>query len=178
MEYSYNFNLLGRTDNDPTDNTQRNLSNNRYTNYTLSNFIPPNDHHVSFATQQPAILPNGLAFGNGLNSKLIDTDSLLNIQTTKERSYDKLQLFQRPFATIPFLGKGFSNPVLESQLLFSNNIRNKPSINTVTEQSFLPLSLQPVSSFDQPVQTISNKQWGGIDSHITTDDLFFQNKPN
>ena len=71
MEYSYHFNLLGRTDNDPTDNTQRNLSNNRYANYTLSNFILPNDHHVSFATLQPAILPNGLAFGNGLNSLLL-----------------------------------------------------------------------------------------------------------
>jgi hypothetical protein len=187
MDYSYAFNQMGRQDNDPTDTTQKNLSNNRYSNYILSNYLGnPNDSHVKFATQQPVLVPNGTAFGNGLSGDVIDADSQLNIKAQQERSFEKLQLLQRPFVTVPYLGRGFSNPMLESQLQQGEVIRGKPSVSTITEQSFLNYSLYPtddkmkehVSNTAFTVEESAHSGWvrGGADTRITTDDLYWKNK--
>jgi hypothetical protein len=188
MEYSYAFNQMGRIDNDPVDNTQKNLSNNRYSNYLLSNYLGnPNDKHVKFATQQPAMVPNGLAFGNGLNGDVIDSDSMLLIKTQEERPYEKLQLLQRPFSTVPYLGRGYSNPVLESQLQQGEMIRGKQSVSTIMEQSFLNYSLYPtddtmkdhVNNTAYTVEESALNGWvrGGADTRITTDDLYWSREP-
>jgi len=187
MEYSYSFNQMGRSDNDPVDTTQKNLSNNRYANYILSNYLGnPTDTHVKFATQQPVLVPNGLAFGNGLSGDVIDTDSFLLLKNQEERAHERIQLLQRPFATVPYLGKGFSNPVLESQLLQGEVIRGKPSVTTVTEQSFLNYSLYPTdnqmkdhvqnTAFTVEESALDGWVRGGADTRITTDDLYWKNK--
>jgi hypothetical protein len=187
MIHSFQFNQMGRTDNDPADNTQKNLSNNRYSNYVLSNYLGTTvDTHVKFATQQPILVPNGLAFGNGLGGNVIDSDSQLLIKNQEERSFEKLQLLQRPFVTVPYMGRGFSNPQLESQLQQGEMIRGKQSVSTVTEQSFLNYSLYPtdnvmkehVSNSAFTVEESALDGWvrGGADTRITTDDLYWKNK--
>jgi hypothetical protein len=182
----YTFNNMGRTDNDSTDKTQQNLSNTRYANYTTFSLGGSTDSHMKFAMQQPGFIPNGLTFGSGLNGSVVDAESILKLKTKEERPYDKLQLLQRPYATVPFLGRGFSNPVLESQLQQGEIIRGRPSVSTVTEQSFLNYSMHPTddlmvqrvkdSSFT--IEESANKDWvrGGADTRITTDDLYWKNK--
>jgi hypothetical protein len=177
MQHSFLFNQLGRADNSPVDNSQKNLSNSKFANYTLSNFSnSASDHHLKFATSQPVLIPNGLTFGNGLNGSVVDSDSILLLKSTQERSFEKLQLLQRPFSTVPYLGKGFSNPFLESQLLMGEISRDKPSVNTVTEQSFLNYSLYPtdhnmidhVTNSAYVIESDNDKNWvrGGVDTRF------------
>lgn len=171
----YTFNNMGRIDNDPVDKTQQNLSNLRYANYTtfsLGNFA---DSHMKFAMQQPGFVPNGLSFGSGISGSVVDAESILKLKTKEERPYEKLQLLQRPYATVPFLGRGFSNPVLESQLQHGEMIRGRPSVSTVTEQSFLNYSMHPVDDQMQlhvkdtsfTIEESANKDWvrGGANTH-------------
>jgi choline dehydrogenase-like flavoprotein len=53
MIHNYTFNNLGRIGDDATDNTQRNLSNNRYLDYSLSNFYGSSsqDSYVKFVRE-------------------------------------------------------------------------------------------------------------------------------
>ena len=106
------FNNMGRIG---VDSTQRNLSNTRYAEYTTDSLYVSDDSHVQFATSAPTINFRG-AVGAGLPGSSVDFDSLLMIQAEQQRAFEKLQLVQRPFVTVPFLGRGAVDPALESQL--------------------------------------------------------------
>ena len=143
------FQNLGRSDN--IDQTQTNLDNTRYATYVLSHFCEavPSTEHVQFATSQPEITFNGLTNGLGLNGGIVDVDSDLILKNTQSRPLEKVQLYQRPFVTVPYMGRGYTNPVLESQLLQGEQTLHMKSVGTVMEQSFLPYSVYPT---DQPMQ--------------------------
>jgi len=146
MIHNYTFNNLGRISNDATDNTQRNLSNNRYLDYSLSNFYGSStqDSYVKFATSQPTVSFSGIANGNGLNSSAVDYESILLLKPDQERAFEKLQLFARPFATVPYLGRGSCDPTIESVLQQGDTVSGMKSVSTIMEQSFMNYSLYPV----------------------------------
>ena len=135
---NYYFNNLGRIGEDSTDITQRTVSNTKFANYMLSNYVSDklSNSHVNFATQQPTMMFSGTAHGRGIGAAVIDADSSLLISTTNERPLEKLQLMQRPFATVPYLGRGGGDPTLEAQLQQGEIVHDKKSVSTVTEQSF------------------------------------------
>jgi hypothetical protein len=137
------FNQLDRIGNDTTDDSQRTLSNIRFANYTVSNFTPEStqNNYVQFATQQPSVMFSGVAYGPGVSAKVIDYDSQLLLKTENERPLEKLQLLQRPFATVPYLGKGAFNPVLESQLQQGEIVSDRKSVSTIMDKSFTNYSL-------------------------------------
>jgi hypothetical protein len=56
----------------------------------------------------------------------------------------RISLYERPFKTVPFLGRGSSNPVLESHIQQGDMVTNKKSINTTTEQSYIPYMNYPL----------------------------------
>ena len=144
----YTFNNLGRIGSDTTDNTQRNLQNTRVANYMLSQFFSESitDSDVKFATQQPTMVLNGMANGNGLSGNLIDYDSLLMIKTEQERPLERIMLMPRPFTTVPYLGRGSCNPDLESQLLQGDSVSDKKSVSTIMDKSFMGYTLYPVDA--------------------------------
>lgn len=145
---SYTFNNAGRIGADSTDLTQQNVANTQYANYNLTNHFSnkTSDSHVKFATQQPSMNFNGLANGNGIHNASVDNESLLHIKAEQQRPLEKLQLFSRPFATIPYLGRGSCDPAIESQLQQGENVTEKKSVSTVMEKSFAPYSLYPTDS--------------------------------
>jgi hypothetical protein len=142
---AYTFNNVGRIGSDIEDLSQRNLDNTRYANHNLSNFSNTNtsNHHVNFAIQQPTMNFNGVTHGSGLNPSNIDNESSLLINTKQQRPFEKLQLFQRPFSSIPYLGKGSCDPSIESQLLLGEAVTDKKSVSTIMDKSFNDYSLQP-----------------------------------
>ena len=142
MNSSYLFNSLGRIGDDQTDQTQRNIQNTKYSSHMLMNPVGRNlmNSHVQFATQQPSVFFNGLTNGNGLNGQVIDYDSMLMNQSIQERPLEKVQLMQRPFATVPFLGRGSGDSYTESFLQQGETITGKKSVSTIMEQSFLNYS--------------------------------------
>lgn len=143
---SYSFNNLGRIGSDSTDNSQRNVYNTKFANYTLSNFFndKSSNAYVDFALTQPTLSFSGLAHGNGLPSQGVDTDSFLLIKTTEERPLDKLQLQTRPFATIPFLGRGSCDPDLESQMRIGELTSDRKSVTGVTEKQYIDYNQYPL----------------------------------
>jgi len=179
---SFMFNNLGGIRNDTNDQSQQNLQNTRFANYMLSNYgaekIDPNNV-IDFASSQPVFIMNGASRGSGLNGQIIDTNSQLTILTEQERPLDKLQLNERPFLTVPYLGRGSVDPVLESQLLQGEVVNDKKSVSTIMEKSFSDYSLYMVDDnmqkrVEQPEFTVQESalegwQRGGSNTRVTGD---------
>ena len=143
--FDYSFNKLGRIGYDVTDNTERNLQNSKFSNYSLTNHFSETNvgQHIQFATNQPSVNFHGHANGKGLNGHLIDYDSFLTIKTQNERSLERLNLNQRTFLTIPYLGKGSVDPTLESKLQCGENATQRKSVSTVMDKNFDAYTFYP-----------------------------------
>lgn len=165
---SYMFNNMGRISFDHTDNTQKNLYNTRMANYTLSNFFNDavSDSHVKFATMQPSVLFNGVNGGSGVGGGVVDYESLLQLSVEQERPLEKVQLMQRPFITVPYLGRGAGNPDIESQLQQGEIINRQKSVSTIMEQSFMDYSMYPTDAMmkervSNPTYTVEEAAMNG-----------------
>ena len=114
------------------------MLNTRFSNYMLSNYSSDvmSDSHVLFATQQPSVMFSGVAHGGGLSGSVIDNDSLLLLKKKEDRPLERLQLMQRPFATVPYMGRGYGNPNVESQLQQGEMVSDRKSVSTVMEKPF------------------------------------------
>jgi hypothetical protein len=102
------------------------------------------DDHVKFATLGPKINFRGTV--GGLPGSAVDYDSLLVIKTEQQRSFEKLQLIQRPFATVPYLGRGTSDPILESRLQQGEMMNEKKSITTISDAPYIDNAAFPMMS--------------------------------
>jgi len=144
----YTFFKNGRIGADNVDNTQRNMENTRYSSYMLSNYFaePSENGHVNFATEQPNVMFSGAMNGPGLIGNLVEVDTNLLYKSQQERSLEKLSLNQRPFLTVPYLGKGSCDPLLESQMLQGENSHDKKSVSTIMSQTFMDYTMFPVNS--------------------------------
>lgn len=144
----YSFHNTDRIGSDSTDQTQNNISNTQFSNYTLANHFSKNlsNEHVKFAVEQPTMTFNGMTNGNGLGANAVDDESNLLLKTEQQRALEKLQLFQRPFTSVPYLGRGSCDPALESQLQQGELANEKKSVSTIMEKSFADYALYPTDS--------------------------------
>ena len=181
---NYLFNNLGRLDADPTDNSQHNLQNTRFGNYMLSSYFSESlsNSHLQFATAQPAMMVDGNN-GTGVSPGVIDIDSALLLKKERERSLEKLQLVQRPFVTVPYLGRGSCDPSLESQLQQGEVVSDKKSVSTIMNKSFMGYTLYPTDSkMDEHVNNPAVEEYalsgwvrGGVSSREISKDSSFGN---
>jgi hypothetical protein len=146
--YNYKFYQLDRIGDDNVNETQNDAQNSRYANYTTSNFFSefPSDSQIKFATAQPIVMPNGMSQGHGLVGGNVDVDSKLMHGKEQERAFNRLSLIQRPFVTVPYLGRGSVDPNVESHLIQGEIITDKKGVTTVTSQSFLGHVIHPKDS--------------------------------
>jgi hypothetical protein len=158
--YPYTFNGTTRIRSDNTDRSQTNIQNTRFGDYMLSNYFSDtrSDDHVLFATNQPSVMFGG-SFGasNGIGAGNVEVDSMLNVKKENARSLEKLSLQQRPFLTVPYLGRGSCDTMLESQLRQGDIITNKKSVSTVSEQSYSNLHMYPL--IDSIKDTVTNPNY-------------------
>jgi hypothetical protein len=144
---------------DNTDKSQQTIMNTKFNNYMLSTYFSENrsDNHVKFATEQPSMMFTGINGGasGGINPFTVDVDSTLNIKKENARALEKLSLQQRPFLTVPYLGRGSCDTVLESQLKQGDIVANKKSVSTITEQSFN--NMYPL--IDSIKETVTNPKY-------------------
>jgi hypothetical protein len=183
---------MGRLGSDATDQSQRNLYNTRFANHTFANYFSdtPSDAHVRFATSQPTVMTSGTVLGAGINGAFVDDESTLNLAKVQERHYEKLQLFQRPFLTVPYLGKGSCDTTIESQLQQGEVVSDKKSTSTIMETSFAKYSLYPtddamearVKNPSTSIEESALEGWvrGGMATRDMAVDSKFgqQNRPN
>jgi hypothetical protein len=117
-------------------------------------------------------------------------DTNLVIKKEQERSLEKLSLSQRPFLTIPYLGKGSCDPLLESQILQGESSQDKKSVSTIMTKSFMDYTQYPldnemttrVSDAKRTIEEAALDGWvrGGVQTRELAQDGAFvkQARPN
>ena len=142
--YNYNFYQSTRLDSDRTDFSQHTLQNAEYANYMLDGFRPacPLSNAIDFATSQPNINFTG-SYHTSVGGSNISENSGLLINDLS-RSKCRIMLTQRPYSTIPYLGRGKCDPMLESEMQQGDFANNKKSINPSSEICYLQYSQTPM----------------------------------
>ena len=184
----YSFYNKDRIGADDVDETQRNLANTRYSSYMLDNYLSPvtAGNHVDFATRMQNVNFRGNAGGAGIPGNIIDYDSMLLIKNDQERAFEKLQLNQRLFLTVPYLGRGSANPDVESKLQQGESVSDKKSLATVMDKAYIDYNSYPLedrvkSRVTNPafsVEEVALDGWvrGGIPSRDMANDSGYSKK--
>ena len=159
---SHIFNNGSSLKGDIPDQTQTNIQNTRFGSYSVANYFSnyTSDAQVQFASQHPGFVASNL----GVASSVIDVESNLINKSVKERSTEKIQLFQRPFLTVPYLGKGGGDTTLESQLQQGEMIRNVKSMYAVPENTYVqtyPLHQDLLSQVTNPATSVEEVAMNG-----------------
>jgi hypothetical protein len=172
----YIFNDMTRVGSDDCSLDQRNIENMRGSNYmTVNYFLNDSTMNKAYGTALsfPGMILNG-GHHTSASGHNIDDNSTLLLEQEATNPKCRLTLMERPFKTVPYLGRGPSNPTLESELLQGDMIRNKKSISTTTEKSHIPLRHTPMvdslaSTIQNPynlVEGVAHEGWvrGGLPS--------------
>jgi hypothetical protein len=184
----YTFNNMGRIGLDDCNKSQTDIQNVASCNYSTQNFFAADcsmKNPINLATMQPGIMYNG-GFNVGAGGCNIDDSSQLQIGTIQTHPRSHIDLFQRPFATVPFLGRGSVNPVMESQIQQGEQMVNKRSVNNLSEKSYikyhqtplLPAVQQTISNPANQIESVASNGWvrGGVPSRELTRDTDYFNK--
>ena len=134
----YTFFNMSRIGNDNCGLSQKNIQNAEAGNYLLTNFYPHTSmtSAIDLALTQPTINFSG-CHQVGTGGCNVNANSELTIGTIQTHPKCRISLYERPFATVPYLGRGASHPLLESQLQQGDQITNKKSITNLSEKSHL-----------------------------------------
>ena len=181
----YTFNNMGRMGNDSCCIDQNSIQNSSACTYTLQNYYASDcnmNKAKALATLQPGINYSG-GYGLSISGCNVDANSKLMIGTIQTHPRCRIDLFQRPFATVPFLGRGSVDPMLESQIQQGEGVTNKRTVTKLTEKSHLKYRTTPlIPSIKQNIQNPNNliensaaSGWirGGVPSRELTRDKDF-----
>jgi hypothetical protein len=184
----YTFDNMSRIGLDECSLSQDMIQNVSACNYMTQNFFASDcsmKKPIDLATTQPGIMYNG-GYNVGAGGCNINDSSKLQIGTIQTNPRCRIDLFHRPFATVPYLGRGSVNPVIESQMLQGEQNINKRSVNNLSEKSYIKYQQTPLlpavqEKMDNPANKIENVAYdgwvrGGVPSRELTRDNDFVNK--
>jgi hypothetical protein len=185
---SYTFNNMSKIGLDQCNLSQTDMQNVASCNYRTQNFFAADcsmSKPIDLATSQPGIMYNG-GFNSSSCGSNIDDSSKLQIGTIQTHPKSHIDLFQRPFATVPYLGRGSVNPIMESQIQQGEQITNKRSINNLSEKSYikyhqtplLPAIKERINNPANQIENVASDGWvrGGVPSRELTRDADYHNK--
>jgi hypothetical protein len=125
------------------------------------------------AVTQPGINYSG-SMGSDMCGSNIDDSSRLLIGSIQTNPKARIDLFQRPFATVPYLGRGAVDPILEAQIQQGEAVTNKRTVTRLTEKSHLryrttpliPEMQQTIQNPDNMIEANASQGWirGGVPS--------------
>jgi hypothetical protein len=186
----YTFNNLSRIGLDSCCVDQNTIQDVASCNYMTQNFFASDcsmKKPIDLATTQPGIMYNG-GFTVGAGGCNINDSSKLQIGTIQTHPRCRIDLFHRPFATVPFLGRGAVNPVMESQIQQGDQNVNKRSVNNLSEKSYikyhqtplLPAVKERINNPANQIESVASDGWvrGGVPSRELTRDSDYANKHN
>ena len=141
--HPYTFNTMAGLKADVPDQTQQNVQNTRFGTYSVSNYFSSyeSNSQVKFASEIP-----GFVVSNGFSvaPSVVDIETKLFYKSENERPMEKVQLFERPFRTVPYLGRGGGDPTLEAQLQQGEMIRDLKSVATISEKPYIDYNNYPL----------------------------------
>jgi len=174
------FNTSARIGNDIYDTSNKNVDNSKSGNYLLYNHRNemPFSKTVDLATSQPNLFFGAGAEG-GQGGAHIDENTLLKFGNgTKGK--ERICLQQRLFSTVPYLGKGPTNPILEAQMQQGDQMINRKSVDPNSEVTHIDYIYTPLipsleATLTNPanqIEAVAAKGWirGGLPSRELTKD--------
>lgn len=184
--YSYTFDSPSRIGLDDCNKSQTDIQNVASCNYTTQNYFASDcsmKNPINLATSQPGIMYNG-GYNSGSGGCNIDDSSKLQIGSIQTHPRCHIDLFQRPFATVPYLGRGSVNPIMESQIQQGEQIVNKKSTSNLSEKSYIRYHQTPLLPAVQEkiknssIESDASQGWirGGVPSRELTRDNDYFNK--
>jgi hypothetical protein len=189
MSNNFSFYNMGRIGNDECGLSQTALQDVESANYMLTNYFAADctmKNALEKALSQPSINFTG-SHQTGMGGCNIDVNSMLSVDQEATHPACRVSLFHRPFATVPFLGRGEPHPELESELQQGDVAKNRKTINHMMEKSFIPYSNTPLvpsiaATISNPVNLVEGVAadgWvrGGVPSReLTKDPKYFEKK--
>ena len=172
--YPYTFNQKTRIGEGACGVSQKNVENARSANYILDNLWPecPMTKAIDFATSQPDINYTG-SHQLGMGGCNVDASSdLEGLGRGLMHPKCRISLQQRPFATVPYLGRGKSDAVLESRLQQGAMGTSRKSVVPASEMTYetstplLPSLRATVANPANLVEGVAADGWirGGVPS--------------
>ena len=181
----FTFNNLSRIGNDNSGIDQTSIQNSQSCSYLLQNYFSKDStmkDTKSLATSQPCVNYTG-GLGLGIGGNNVDDSSKLLIGTIQTNPKSRIDLFQRPFATVPYLGRGSVVPLLESQIQQGENNTNKRTVTRLTEKNYskyhstplIPEVKQNIQNPHNLIEGVAADGWirGGLPSRELTRDKDF-----
>ena len=156
----YIFNNMSRIGNDNCDKSERNIQNVHQSNLTLTNYFSADcamQKGMNFALSAPNINYTG-THQVGAGGCNIDINSGLLIDPLS-RPPCRISLFERPFLTVPYLGKGNVDPVMESNIQQGDQISHRKTNTEFSEKSYInhqytPMIASLANSISNPVHSV------------------------
>jgi hypothetical protein len=184
---SFTFENMSRIGNDNCYLDQTTIQNMSQANYMLQNYFASDcsmKTPIELATTQPGVFYSG-GHSMGSGGCNVDDSSRLQIGTIQTHPKCRIDLFHRPFATVPFLGRGSVNPAMEAQIQQGESLVNKRSVNNLSEKSYvkyaqtplLPSVKEQMSNPANFVEGVASQGWvrGGVPSReLTRDKDYFK----
>lgn len=185
---SYTFQNMSRIGLDQCNVSQTDIQNVVSCNYMTQNYFASDcsmKNPIALATTQPGIMYNG-GFNVGAGGCNINDSSKLQIGSIQTNPKARIDLFQRPFSTVPYLGRGSVNPVMEAQIMQGEQLVNKRSVNNLGEKSYikyhqtplLPAVKERLNNSSNQIENDASNGWvrGGVPSRELTRDTDYNNK--
>lgn len=183
MNSSYVFDNLSRIGMDNCYMQQKDIENTNYSTYMLQNYFLKDckmTKPIELATSQPGIIYGNGGYGNCIGGNNIDDSSKLLIGSIQTNPKCRISLLERPFVTVPYLGRGSVDPIVESKIQQGEFISSKKTVmnlgqiqqttsypNILSNSSVnrrdnyinaLNNSMTPINSKDMYRDTLQNKR--------------------
>ena len=134
--YNFTFDNLTGINDDSCGISERDIQNQNFGSYSVQNYFLKDcgmSNPINFATKQPNVFYKGSH--GGLGGCNIDKDSKLKLGTIQTNPKCRISLQQRPFLTVPFLGRGPSRPIVESRLMQGGYTGDRKSCKNLMEKT-------------------------------------------
>jgi hypothetical protein len=139
------FNNLSRIGQDEYNYTQDNKMNNGYSSYMLTNLYNTNEKKAfQIASNHPTLNLKGTNGVGPLGYNIDDSSKLINSKLTNLNC--KINLQERSYKTIPYLGKGNVDVALENKLRFGDTLREKKSVLQLNEKCLNDVKTYPLDN--------------------------------
>ena len=153
--------------------------------YSLNNYYAcdcDSKELVDFATENPYM---NFRDGFGVSECNINNSSKLRVGETRKNPKCKTQLFHRPYLTVPYMGRGSGNSVVETQLQPGEDTFSKKQCNVLAgvniKNYFTPLVKNLEDNIQNPdylIQENADDKWvrGGIPSRQIVKDIDYMER--
>lgn len=155
---AFQINQTNRIHDDPCDQTVQARESLGPGSYFTTNLVPAASESAAIAYQQPAMIG---AAGYGWSAAQINADSLLRlhaVQTNSPHAPIRARVQARPFVTVPYMGRGKGDAMLESQFWQPAWVRSDKSSGTISdafyENQFTPMIPHVAQNVQNPAHII------------------------